>query len=114
MTHDDAPDWHPAPTEVRAACKKAAQLCRSRGSHLSKIALQWATQDARLASVLVGMNEVSTLESNVGWLHEALDEALLAEVRAVLAQVHGWLWSSGRPENQDAVGSPFHLPRLWR
>lgn len=95
------PEWHPAPPEMRAACVQAADHCRSKGSSLPKLALQFAVANPELATTFVGMANVADLQSNVAWIDEPIDMELLAEVQTILGPIKDRTWPSGRPENND-------------
>src|SRR4029077_14643400 len=41
LTEQGAPEWHPAPAEIREAGKKVAKLCRDRGRSVSELALRF-------------------------------------------------------------------------
>ncbi len=94
-----APDWHPAPTTVRAACAKAAALCKSRGTDIAKLAIQFAVENPGMATTLVGTASVQNITHNIKWISEPLDRPLLAEVQKILAPIHNQTWPSGRAEN---------------
>jgi L-galactose dehydrogenase len=104
LTHRGAPAWHPAPAELKAACTRAAEHCRSRGADLSRLALQFSVAHEAIATTLVGTASPENLRKNAAWIAEPLDEELLAEVRQLLAPVHNTTWHTGRPENADAPG----------
>lgn len=101
LTQRGAPDWHPAPEEIKAACRRAAEHCQSRGASLEKLAVQFAVANPNIATTLVGTSKAENIASNVGWLDEPLDEELLGEVEAILAPIKDRTWPSGRPENND-------------
>ena len=61
-------DWHPAPQQLKDACRKAAKCCSDQGVSLRKLALQEAVKNSDMATQLVGMGtiqEVCTLASAV-------------------------------------------------
>ena len=101
LTNGAPPDWHPAPLEIRAACAKAAEHCRSRGSDIAQLAVQFAVANPLIATTLVGSSRSASLIKNVEWASHAPDETLLAEVMAILAPIKNKTWPSGLPENND-------------
>jgi len=103
LTHRGAPAWHPAPAELKAACVRAAEYCRSRGADLSRLALQFSTANEAIATTLVGTASPENLQQNAAWIEEPLDEELLAEVRQIFASVANLTWPTGRPENADVA-----------
>ena len=100
LTPKGPPDWHPAPEELKTACRRAAELCASRGADISRLALQFAVANEELDTVLVGTANPENLRKNVAWIEEPLDQELLAEVREILAPVDGITWPEGRPEKR--------------
>ena len=99
LTDRGAPTWHPAPDDVKAACARAAAHCRSKGANISRLAIQFSTANPRIHTVVAGTASVEEVRANVRWLDEPLDNALLSEVRAILAPVQNKTWTTGRPEN---------------
>lgn len=99
LTGGSLPEWHPAPEAIRSLCLRAFEFCRSRGASLPRLALQFALQEPRIATTLVGMANTAEVEQNVRWMNESLDTDLLQEVRVMLEPIKNQTWPSGRPEN---------------
>lgn len=99
LSNQGPPAWHPAPEHVRAACAKAADLCRQRGTDITKLAVQFAVANPGIATTLVGTANPTNIANNIKWAGEPLDRQLLLDVQAILAPVQNATWSSGRPEN---------------
>ncbi len=99
LTSRGAPDWHPAPTEVKAACRQAVQHCEQKGASMEILAVQFAVRNPRITTTLVGTSKAEHIHNNVRWLTEPLDEELLREVEAILAPVKDQTWASGHAEN---------------
>ncbi|HEX8323021.1 MAG TPA: aldo/keto reductase [Tepidisphaeraceae bacterium] len=99
LSHRGTPDWHPAPSELKAAAGKAAALCRQRGSSIEKLAVQFAVRQPKITTTLVGSASPQNMLDNIAAISEPIDEALLDDVRAILKPVHNLTWPSGRPEN---------------
>ena len=99
LSNRGTPDWHPAPANVKAACKKAAAHCKAKGTDISKLALQFALANRDIATTLVGSASSENMKQNIAWANEPMDKALLAEVQAILKPIHNVTWQSGRPEN---------------
>ncbi|MEO6596945.1 MAG: aldo/keto reductase [Planctomycetota bacterium] len=92
--------WHPAPAHVKAACKRAAELCTTRGVELAELALSFSCSLPGPAATLCGTAEPDELERNVRAATTATDPELLAAVLALLAPIQDQTWVQGRPENQ--------------
>ncbi|KNA10026.1 hypothetical protein SOVF_148170 isoform B [Spinacia oleracea] len=57
-TENGPPEWHPASSEIKAACKAAADYCKKNGKNISKLALQYSLSNKDISTTLVGMNSV--------------------------------------------------------
>ena len=101
LTNRGAPDWHPAPPEVKAAAREAAAYCAGRGTDLATVALPFALDYDGVATTLVGMSTPRIVEHNVQAIGRPAHPELLAGVQDIIAPVAGRTWFSGRPENQD-------------
>jgi L-galactose dehydrogenase len=99
LSNRGAPDWHPAPAEIKTACARAAAFCREQGQDISRLALQFSVAHPDLATTLVGTASPGNIAKNVRWLEEPMDRELLSQVMQMLEPVHNQTWPSGRPEN---------------
>jgi len=97
LTQQGAPDWHPAPPQVHQAAREAAEFCKSRGTNLSDIALQFCVRYSRVATTLVGMSTTQEVYRNLDTLAGTVAPEVVQQVNAILAPVHNVLWPSGRP-----------------
>jgi L-galactose dehydrogenase len=86
LTEQGAPEWHPAPAEIRQAGKKVAKLCRDRGSSVSELALRFLSRSSAVSVTLVGMATRYRFEANLSLLQATTDRELLNEVRILLSQ----------------------------
>lgn len=93
------PDWHKADAETRTCCAQAAAHCRTRGSDLAKLALQFAVRQPGIGATICGTADPAHITTWAGWIAEPIDESLLAEVRAILAPVADRSYIEGRPDN---------------
>jgi L-galactose dehydrogenase len=103
LTEQGAPEWHPAPAEIREAGKKVAKLCRDRGSSVPELALRFCLDHPQVSATLVGMATRHHVEANLRLLQAITDPELLNEVRILLSPVINRTWPSERPENQDGI-----------
>ncbi len=99
LTERGAPAWHPAPAALKAAAAKAAAHCRSHGTDIAQLALQFSVSNPAIATILVGTASPENLRKNVAWIESLPDPQLLAEVQAILQPARNKTWPSGRPEN---------------
>ena len=93
------PDWHPAPTALRAAVTQARALCREWGVELADTAIGWSVARPDIATTLVGSASAAQIRRCVRAAEIAPDPALLQELRVIFRGVRDLSWPSGRPEN---------------
>ena len=97
LTDQGPADWHPATSAERAVFARAAEFCRGKGVPLSKLALQFASQNPAIPTTLFSSSRPDSVRRNVGWHTEPLDQALLAEVQKILAPVMNKQWDYDAP-----------------
>lgn len=102
LTDAPLPSWHKATDEVREVAKAAADHCKSRGTEIAKLALQYSVANEAFASCVVGSANPDRVNGWCDWLDEPLDETLVAEVKEILKPIHNWVYVEGRPENNDS------------
>lgn len=98
LSSRDVPDWHPASEEIKAACRRAAEHCRSKGEDIAKLAIQFSTANEQIPTTLVSTATPENIRNNISWTEEAVDEQLLQEVLEILKPIGGATWPSGLPE----------------
>ncbi|MFC2015350.1 aldo/keto reductase [Chloroflexota bacterium] len=101
MTEEGAPDWHPAPHSVQAMGRRVAEYCRSQGMDVAELALQFVLQHDDVATTLVGMSKVRSVERNVRSVGRKPDPEVLSAVLKLIKPVANVCWREGRPENDD-------------
>jgi L-galactose dehydrogenase len=85
LTEAGAPDWHPAPGQVRKAVREALVFCRRRGFDLSEVGLRFCFECPHVTCTLVGMSTSDQVRKNLAAFHSRTDRVLLCEVQAILA-----------------------------
>jgi aryl-alcohol dehydrogenase-like predicted oxidoreductase len=79
------PDWHPASTELKAACKPAADFCAQQGYPIEKLAIQFSTSlNPRIATTLFSSANPDNVLKNISYVNEPMDEGLLKEVQEII------------------------------
>lgn len=101
LTNAPLPAWHKATPEVRALCRKAAELCASRGVDIAQLALQFSLSHPDLTTCVVGSANPENVQHWVQWADQPLDQLLVAQVLEILKPIHNWFYLEGRPENND-------------
>jgi len=96
LTNHGPQPWFPGPREVVDGCRRAAELCATRGTDIAVLGMQFCYRQRGLASILTGTARKAELAVNLKAMNEPLDEALLADVLKVLEPVKDRTWSSGK------------------
>jgi aryl-alcohol dehydrogenase-like predicted oxidoreductase len=99
LTDAPLPHWLKEPEEVKAAARRAADLCRSRGSSIAKLALQFSIANPDITTTVAGSANPANIRDWATWAAESLDVALLRDVQAVFAPVKNIGHREGLPEN---------------
>ena len=84
LTERGAPEWHPAPEQLKILCKKAADFCKDKGENIEKLAIQYSLSNRRVATTLFSTTRASSVIKNIEWATEPLNEQLLNDVRKIL------------------------------
>ena len=85
--------WHPANPEDRSVFRAAAEFCQSRGTSISRLALQFSSQNPDLPTTLFSTADPDRVIENVRIHEEPYDMELAAEVRKILQPVLDKEWS---------------------
>ena len=99
LTQAALPAWLKEPEEVKAAARRAADLCASRGTDIARLALQYSCSHPGLTSTLAGSANPENIRKWAQWLAEPMDQALLDEVLGIFQPVHNIGHREGLPEN---------------
>ncbi|MBT8038432.1 MAG: aldo/keto reductase [Verrucomicrobiae bacterium] len=92
LTGGPIADWHPAGEAERSLFGQAADYCEKQGASLAKLAFQFSCQDAPFQTTMFSSSRTSSVERNLAWREEPLDQALLAEVLKILKPVIDKQW----------------------
>ena len=79
LTNAPLPKWHKATPQVREVAAKAAEHCRSKGSDIAKLALQFSIRNPDMSTCVVGSANPENVELWAKWAAEPIDEQLLAK-----------------------------------
>ena len=85
--------WHPASAEQRAVFRAAAGYCLAQGSSISRLALQFASQNPGIPTTMFSSASAESVLRNVLWHEEAIDEPLLDRVLDILKPVQNFEWT---------------------
>jgi L-galactose dehydrogenase len=90
------PAWHPAPAAVRAAGRRANEICKAHGLPVTVVALRFCLGHPTVTSTLVGMSTVNQVEENLRALEPGDDAAVIEEIVAAVGPNFNYVWPSGR------------------
>lgn len=93
LTDRGPAEWHPAGREVRALFREAAIYCQSQGSSISRLALQFSSQNPEIPTTLFSTANPKTVQRNVAEHEIPCDMRLVEKVRAILRPVINKEWS---------------------
>jgi aryl-alcohol dehydrogenase-like predicted oxidoreductase len=99
LTDAPLPAWLKEPEAVKAAARRAADLCRGRGSSIAKLAVQFALANPAIATTVAGSANPANIRAWAAWAAEPLDQDLLHDVQAIFAPVKNVGHVEGLPEN---------------
>jgi len=99
LTNAPLPAWLKEPEEVKAAARKAAAYCESKGVDIAKLALQFCLENPDITTTVSGSANPNNIRNWAKWAAEPLDEELLREVQAIFAPVKNLGHKEGLPEN---------------
>lgn len=99
LTDAPLPAWLKEPEDVKAAARRAAELCRARGSSIAKLALQFSIANPDIATTVAGSANPANIRHWVSWAAEPIDTELARDVQAIFAPVKNVGHSEGLPEN---------------
>ena len=95
LSERGAPDWHPAPEELKEACTRAAQYCKEKGYPIEKLAVQYSTSlNPRIATTLFSSANPQNVLKNIQFVNEPMDEQLVKEVKAIIGDQMGARWKN--------------------
>ncbi len=106
LTRAPLPAWHKATPFVREIAAKAALHCEDRGVDIAQLALQYSLANEDLSTCVVGSANPENVRKWAEWADKPIDPGLLAEVLGILAPIHDWHYTEGRPENNDPPSEP--------
>ncbi len=99
LTNAPLPAWLKEPEEVKAAARKAAELCEKEGSDIAKLALQFCIGNADITTTIAGSANPENVKKWAEWAAEPLDRKLLAKVEKIFEPVKNIGHPEGLPEN---------------
>lgn len=95
LSRRGAPAWHPAPTALKDACRRATDYCTERDYPIEKLAMQYSTSlNPRIASTLFSSANPANVLKNIAYINEPYDEGLAQEVRDIIGEQKRVRWAN--------------------
>lgn len=88
------PDWHPAPSSLVEACRRAAEYCKKEGYPIEKLAIQFSVSNPRIASTLFSSANPENVLKNIRYVEEPVDMALIEKVRDIIGNQQRVSWKN--------------------
>jgi L-galactose dehydrogenase len=85
--------------DSQSPARKAAELCRSRGSDIAKLALQFSCSNPDISTTVAGSANPENIRNWAKWIAEPIDRELLAEVLEIFKPVKNIGHKEGLPQN---------------
>ncbi len=89
-----APDWHPAPSPLQEACRRAVAHCESKDYPIEKLAVQFAVSNPRIATTLFSTSNPENVIRNVEFADSPIDMELVKEVREIIGDQQRVSWAN--------------------
>ena len=99
LTNAPLPKWLKEPEAVKAAARKAAEHCASKGSDIAKVALQFSCGHPDIATTIAGSANPANIRNWAKWIAEPIDQELLSEVLEIFRPVKNVGHMEGLPQN---------------
>lgn len=99
LTNAPLPAWLKEPEDVKAAARRAAALCQSRGVDIAQLAVQFSIAHPGITTTVAGSANPQNIRNWAQWAEQPLDEELLREVQAIFAPVQNIGHLEGLKEN---------------
>ncbi|HTA29914.1 MAG TPA: aldo/keto reductase [Candidatus Cybelea sp.] len=99
LTNAPLPKWLKEPEAVKAAARKAAELCAKRGSDIARLALQFSVANPDIATTIAGSANPENIRQWAKWVAEPLDAQLLTDVLEIFRPVKNLGHLEGLAEN---------------
>jgi aryl-alcohol dehydrogenase-like predicted oxidoreductase len=99
LTNAPLPDWLKESEEVKAAARKAAAHCQSRGVDIAQLALQFSIANPDITTTVAGSANPENIRKWSQWAAAPIDQTLLREVQDIFAPVKNLGHTEGLPEN---------------
>lgn len=87
LTNAPLPAWHKEPAEVKAAARRAAELCERNGVDIAQLAVQFSCAHPDMATTIAGSANPANIRKWAEWVEQPIDANLLADVQKIFEPV---------------------------
>ena len=94
LTERGVPDWHPAPKPLVEACQRAAQYCHEQHYPIEKLAIQYSTQNPRIATTLFSTTRPKNVLENIQAVDEPAPQELISKVKEIIGNQQRVSWAN--------------------
>lgn len=99
LTNAPLPAWLKEPEEVKAAARRAAELCASKDTDIAKLALQFSVANPDITTTIAGSANPENIRRWATWAAEPVDQELLQQVLEIFQPVKNIGHREGLAEN---------------
>lgn len=99
LTNAALPAWLKEPEEVKAAARRAAQHCASKGVDIAKLAVQFSCANPAIATTVAGSANPENIRKWAEWVSQPIDQELMGEVLEIFRPVKNIGHLEGLREN---------------
>jgi len=92
LTDRGPADWHPVNIQERAIFANAASICQEFGISISRLAMQFSSQNADIPTTMFSSSNAKSVLRNIEWSEEPINTELLEKVRIALKPVMNKQW----------------------
>jgi len=93
------PEWHNAPKEMLAIQPVLLGICQKYNVRLSDVAMRFAMDHLDIATTIVGMCRMNSIQKNIESVEFKIPEGLLEELAIAIAPIKNLMWFEGQAEN---------------
>lgn len=93
------PEWHNAPKEMLAIQPVLLGICQKYGVRLSDVAMRFAMDHPDIATTIVGMCRMTSIQKNIASLDFKIPAGLLEELTIAIKPVKNLMWFEGEEAN---------------
>jgi L-galactose dehydrogenase len=93
LTERGPADWHPAGPKERGLFREAAEFCRAQGTSISRLALQFSSQNPDVPTTLFSTANPEAVRRNVADYEQPCDLNILEGVHRILQPVLNKEWN---------------------